>query len=199
MANVFIPSEDGIRLEAIFHRAETAATAIITHPHPLYGGTMHNYVLDTIESTYQANRYATLRFNFRGVGNSGGAYSKGKGEVADVVAAVAYAREMGAERIILAGYSFGAWVNAHVPANRLPDEMVMVSPPVALMDFSGIAALDALKLVITGEKDDFAPPSLIEKHLAGWNPEAVFRVIENTDHFYGAALPALRAILEENL
>lgn len=198
MANVFIPSEDGIRLEAIFHRGETAATAIITHPHPLYGGTMHNYVLEAIESVYQANRYATLRFNFRGVGNSGGAYSKGKGEVADVVSALAYAREMGAERILLAGYSFGAWVNAHVPANRLPDKMVMVSPPVALMDFSGIAALASLKLVITGENDDIAPPSLIKKHLPGWNPEAVFRVIENTDHFYGAALPALKAILDEN-
>lgn len=198
MNQVFFNSKDGVRLEGKLHRTEKAPAAIITHPHPLYGGTMNNYVLDVIESVFLEKGFTTLRFNFRGVGKSSGSYSDGKGEIEDVIGAVSFAAETGADRVVLAGYSFGAWVNAHAQSYVQPTEMVMVSPPVAMMDFSEIAALPSLRLVITGENDEIAPPETIQTHLALWNPEATLRVIANGDHFYGNSLPALKAALKEN-
>ncbi|MFO8111935.1 MAG: CocE/NonD family hydrolase [Desulfosalsimonadaceae bacterium] len=198
MEYIFFDSKDGVRLEGLWHGEKNSPAAIITHPHPLYGGTMNNYVLDIIESAFLEKGYATLRFNFRGVGKSSGSYSDGKGEIDDVIGAVSFAEENGADRLVLAGYSFGAWVNAQAQAYMQPTEMVMISPPVAMMDFSGVAFLPALRLVVTGENDEIAPPETIQKHLALWNPEATLRIIENGDHFYGSSLPALKAILKEN-
>jgi predicted alpha/beta-fold hydrolase len=74
---------------------DNAPAAVITHPHPLYGGTMHNYVLDTVESAFVEKGYATLRFNFRGVGKSDGRFSDGKGELNDVIGALDYVRKTG--------------------------------------------------------------------------------------------------------
>ncbi len=198
MAHVFFESKDGVRIEGIWQGAKNAPAAIITHPHPLYGGTMNNYVLDIIESAFLEKKYATLRFNFRGVGKSSGRYSDGKGEIDDVVGAMAFAVKNGAERVVLAGYSFGAWVNAHLPMHIHPAEMIMISPPVAMMDFSGVATLPSLRIVVTGENDEIAPPETIQQHLSLWNPEATLRIIENGDHFYGNSLPALKTILKEN-
>ncbi len=199
MAHVFFDSKDGVRLEGIWHGDKNAPAAIITHPHPLYGGTMDNYVIDAVASAFLENNYATLRFNFRGVGESTGRYSDGKGEVDDVLGAVAYAGQIGAGQIVLAGYSFGAWVNAHVPMHLQPVEMIMISPPVAMMDFSAIDALASLTLVITGENDEIAPPAMIKRHLARWNPEARLRVIQNDDHFYATGLPALKTMVKEHI
>ncbi len=199
MAHVFFDSKDGTRLEGILHERDNAPAAVLTHPHPLYGGTMNNYVLDAIESVFLEKGYATLRFNFRGTGKSGGRHTNGKGEINDVLGALARVRQNGTQRILLSGFSFGAWVNAHVPAEMQPPEMIMVSPPVAMMDFSAAPALPHLKLVVTGENDDIAPPELIQKYLPRWNPEAALRIIDNGDHFFGSSLPALKAILRENL
>jgi uncharacterized protein len=201
MKRIYFNARDGITLEGILHGhpEEKAPAAVITHPHPLYGGTMDNYVLDTVASAFVEKGYTTLRFNFRGVGDSDGRFSDGRGELEDVIGALDYVRNNGARQIVLAGYSFGAWVNAHVPSELQPDQMAMISPPVAMLDFSGVGAISSLKLVITGEKDDIAPPSTIKKLLATWNPDTVFRVLGNTDHFYGSSLPALKSILQEEL
>ena len=198
MEHIFFDAKDGVRLEGLWHRKANAPAAVITHPHPLYGGTMNNYVLDIMESAFLEKGYATLRFNFRGVGKSSGTYSDGTGEIDDVIGALSFAAENGAERIILAGYSFGAWVNAHLPRQAQSPEIIMVSPPVAMMDFSDISALPSLKLIVTGENDEIAPPDGIKRLIPLWNPSATLRVIENGDHFFGTTLPALKKILKEN-
>ncbi len=132
--------------------------AVITHPHPLYGGDMHNNIVAAITRAYRQKGYTTLRFNFRGVGNSQGKHDNGIGEQEDVRAAISYLAGLGIGRIDLAGYSFGAWVNALAIKNdTTPQNMIMVSPPVAFVDFGSISDLGNLRLIVTGSRDDIAP------------------------------------------
>ena len=99
--------------------------AVISHPHPLMGGDMRNPVVEILAESLFAGGLSTLRFNFRGVGMSEGVFDEGRGEQEDVLAAVTYLERQGIREIVLAGYSFGAWVNAGVilreePASRRP-------------------------------------------------------------------------------
>ena len=107
-----------------------------------------------------------------------------------------YLAGLNINQIDLAGYSFGAWVNALAGANNLNIEnMVMVSPPVAFIDFGSISDLGSLRLIVTGSRDDIAPPDLIKKSYAGWNAAAQFEVMDGADHFYAGYLDKLEAIL----
>jgi len=196
---VFFKSEK-LELEGLLGRESDDRAVVVTHPHPLYGGEMHNPVVDIIARAYQQMGYTTLRFNFRGVGRSPGTYDDGKGEGQDVLAALSYLRDTGFKTIDLAGYSFGAWVNAHVnPGAAGYERMVMVSPPVAFMDFSKVSALPSLALVVAGGRDDIGPPDMIRQLLPGWNPEARFEIIQGTDHFYSGALDTLEGVLRQAL
>ena len=169
---------------------------VISHPHPLYGGDMYAAAVESIVYAYWQKGYTTLRFNFRGVGGSQGRYENGIGEQQDVRAALVFLSEAGLKTIDLAGYSFGAWVNAHaILEDALVAQMVMVSPPVGFMDFKGVSAIECLTLVVTGSRDQIAPPELIKKMLPAWNPEARFEVIEGADHFYGGYFERLESVL----
>jgi alpha/beta superfamily hydrolase len=161
---------------------------------------MHNNVVAAICKAYHKLNRTTLRFNFRGVGNSQGSYGDGLGEQADVLAAISYLAELGLQKIDLAGYSFGAWVNAHLNCSTAGIErMVMVSPPVAFIDFAAVNAIDCLKLIVTGSRDDIAPPAIIRELYSRWNPAAHFEVIDSADHFYGGYEAQLEAVLFSNL
>lgn len=173
---------------------------VITHPHPLYGGSMHNNVVESLVQAYQQAGYATLRFNFRGVGSSQGEYDHGQGEQEDVKTALHYLAEQGKNVVDLAGYSFGAWVNALArPESDTVHRMVMVSPPVAFLDFGPPQSIPQLRLVVAGSRDEIAPPELIQTTLPNWNPGARLEIIEGADHFYGAFTDKLETILAEYL
>ena len=101
-----------LELEGLFESGRTTRGAVITHPHPLYGGNMHNPVVDAIRRAYRMKGVATLRFNFRGTGESEGQHDNGVGEQDDVLAALSFLTESGFQPVDVAGYSFGAWVNA---------------------------------------------------------------------------------------
>ena len=157
---------------------------------------MYNLVVETIVHVYNIKGYSTLKFNFRGVGRSQGKYDNGDGEQKDVLAALSLLGDMGMEQIDLAGYSFGAWVNAHaVQEDVSVKNMVMVSPPVGFMDFRTIGPMDCLKFVVTGSRDDIAPADAVEKMRSAWNPNARFEVIDGADHFYGGYLNQLESVL----
>ena len=190
-----------LRLEGYWQAGIVSKGVVITHPHPLYGGTMDNPVVETVQRTYQEHGFATLRFNFRGVGGSQGRYDNGAGEQDDVRAAVAFVRNKAVPDIDLAGYSFGAWVNAEVAVDRrIPIEsMVMVSPPVGFIEFEKVNALSHLKLVVTGSRDDIAPADRIRELLPVWNPDAQFEIIDGCDHFYAGYLDKLQSILTQYL
>ena len=187
---------DGLEIEGSLFEGGKEKGAIVTHPHPLYGGNMQNNVVGAVSSAYQKSGFTTLRFNFRGVGRSQGSYGDGIGEQEDVRAAVAWLKDYGIRHIELAGYSFGAWVNALAANDGLNvDRMVMVSPPVAFIEFKDIKGLGSLKLVVTGSRDDIAPASMVEKSYPTWNAAAEFEVINGADHFYGGFESQLEAVL----
>jgi len=173
-------------IEGLLEKSSETKGVVITHPHPLYGGNMHNNVVMVISHTYQKLGYTTLRFNFRGVGSSQGSYGDGNGEQEDVRAAIACLTDRGMKQIDLAGYSFGAWVNGHLNCTKVGiANMVMVSPPVAFIDFDSVKAIDCLKLIVTGSRDDIAPAEIIRQSYHEWNAGAHLEVINGADHFYG--------------
>jgi hypothetical protein len=169
---------------------------VITHPHPLYGGNMYNNVVEALSRVYQMAGYTTLRFNFRSVGSSEGKYDNGLGEQEDVKAALHYLAQRSKKVLDLAGYSFGSWVNAHAisEVDRV-DRMVMISPPVAFMDFNSVGLTPQIQLVVAGSQDQIAPPKLIENMLPSWNPRALLEVIDGADHFYLGYTEKLESVL----
>jgi alpha/beta superfamily hydrolase len=176
---------ENLELEAIIDRRDAARGVVVTHPHPLYGGDMNNHVVSIICRAYARRGVTTLRFNFRGAGRSQGRYDEGRGEQNDVRAAADFLANSGAGQVDLAGYSFGAWVSAlATTAGLQAQRLIMVSPPVAFVDFSTIAALPNLQLVVTGSRDDIAPPALIKRHLQKWRPQLQLNIIDGADHFY---------------
>jgi len=187
---------ENYEIEGLLNKKNEKKGVVVTHPHPLYGGDMYNLVVETIVHVYNIKGYSTLKFNFRGVGRSQGKYDNGDGEQKDVLAALSLLGDMGMEQIDLAGYSFGAWVNAHaVQEDVSVKNMVMVSPPVGFMDFRTIGPMDCLKFVVTGSRDDIAPADAVEKMRSAWNPNARFEVIDGADHFYGGYLNQLESVL----
>ena len=187
-------------IEGRFEKSSQEKGVVITHPHPLYGGDMHNNVVAVITRVFRKKGYTTLRFNFRGVGSSQGSYGDGVGEQEDVLAAVSYLAKIGIKQIDLGGYSFGAWVNAlAVKKDMQIENMVMISPPVAFIDFSSISDISSLKLIVTGSRDDIAPAKLIKKSYPMWHPGARFEVIKGADHFYGEYINRLEAVLTAHL
>jgi alpha/beta superfamily hydrolase len=184
-----------IELEGLLHAADGDKGVVISHPHPLFGGDMRNVVVEAVSRAYRQAGYTTLRFNFRGVGGSGGDYGGGVGERADVEAALQYLWDKGKTALDLAGYSFGAWVNGHSRWAGALRRMIMISPPVGFPEFREIPALPALRLVVTGGSDPLAPAVLLETLVPQWNPAARLEVIEGGDHFYGGALDRLQTKL----
>jgi len=189
-----------LRLEGRLHRATGPDAAVLTHPHPLYGGEMDNPVVTTLAEVYQRLGYSTLRFNFRGVGRSGGDYGDGDGEQADARAAAAHLSRLGKTVTDLAGYSFGAWVNLRLnPPLATVRRQVVVAPPVLFLDFDPVAAPPAELAVIVGDRDRMAPLAPLRALLPHWHPAARLRIVTGADHFFGAALDRLAAQVEAAL
>ena len=131
---------------------------------------------------------------------SEGEYDEGIGEQDDVKEAIAFLAESGKKDIDLAGYSFGSWVNA-IGLNKYENiiQVVMVSPPVDLMDFSSINSDSRIKLVISGSEDEIADTGSIEKVISSWNKDAEFKIIQGTDHFYRDKTAELQKVIGDFL
>ena len=192
--------EQGVMLEGRYQyvRGEKAC-AVITHPHPSYGGNMDNPVVLQMVKSFNKKGYSTLRFNFRGVGASTGSHGGGEAEMADVRAAIGFIDH---HRLCLAGYSFGSRVNAGFMASdfgRGISDHIMVSPPVAFMSFEGVARPHNTGLVITGALDEIAPPDEVQEQMDAWNNPGRFEIIPGADHFFSGALHLLANTLEAYL
>ncbi len=200
MEQQILLDEKELCLEGLLSQGHDKKGAILTHPHPLYGGDMHNAVITTLARAYQEMGWTTLRFNFRGVGLRQSAVDDGKAEVEDLQAAIAYLQETGIERLHLTGYSFGAWVLscwAHRRGTQ-PHPILMVAPPVALIRFPA-GPLPALKAVFTGRQDELAPPAQIQSLLPQWHPDIPFIIIENTDHFFYNKMDELKLKFSQSI
>jgi hypothetical protein len=210
--NVFFHSR-AVQLEGLLSVQEAfsfRAGLVCCHPHPEYGGDMHNGVVAAAVEAGSSEGYSTLRFNFRGVGRSGGSYEEGIGEREDVVAAVDYlgTRLAGCEpsqqgsgnRFTLMGYNFGAWVGLPVATE---DEritgMAAVAPPLGLYNFDFLKGCRKAKMVVVGEKDMFCPVSLLEPWYRGLEEPKELRIIKGADHFFFSHHSTLVQTLREFL
>ncbi len=196
--HVMLPAADA-DLEGRFVSGTAPGGAVITHPHPLYGGTMDNNVVWTAARAFQARGQATLRFNFRGVGFSSGSYGEGLAEVADIQAALAYLREHADPPYWLVGYSFGAAVAARaLLAGLAATGGVLISPPIAFMTLDFLPDTPRLQLVICGDRDDLCPLADLKVRLAPAREPVALAVLPGADHFYGGREADLFQLLRDH-
>lgn len=198
--NTFITGPAG-RIEAILKEpaGEITRAAVVCHPHPLFGGTMHNKVVYRIAKAFFDSGFAALRFNFRGVGRSEGAHDAGRGEQDDLRSAIQFIEEKypGAE-IWLAGFSFGAAVllRAGCP-NPFVRAIVAVGTPVSKYDFASEVICDKPRLFVQGEQDEFGSVADLEKLIAALGGSVQMKVIEGADHFFEGHLDELARVVSE--
>jgi alpha/beta superfamily hydrolase len=183
---VFI--EGGCKLEGILNENSKRGGVIICHPHPLYGGDMHNNVVCAIEEGFADKGFTTLRFNFRGVGASEGSYGEGQGEVEDLVGAVEFLkRQIDKDAaIMLAGYSFGAWI-CSMATSRLErmGGLFLVSYPFAFYESNTLRNYEGKIFLVGGKLDDIGPVAqLMDVYKAMPSIQKSLKII-STDHFYG--------------
>ena len=190
-------------LEAIAHEAEGVAQplyGIVCHPHPLFGGSMDNKVVYTVARALQTSGIATLRFNFRGVGASAGTYDEGAGETQDAAAVADFgAARWPNRRLILAGFSFGAFVALRLALARSAARLITVAPPVGRFDFSELHAPACPWLVVQGDADDVVDPSAVIAWVTRQNPAPELRVVPGVGHFFHGHLAELRDAVIETL
>ena len=199
------------RLEAILWSnseqsaaAQPTLAAVVCHPHPLYGGTMHNKVVYQTAKTIHRFRLPVLRFNFRGAGSSEGVHDQGRGEEQDALAALDFlAAEYPGAPLLVAGFSFGSWVGLRAGcSDERVAELIGLGLPVADLGNRGFSYLDRCekpKLLVSGEFDRFGPQEKLRAMAEQFPP----RVRENSrvvivpgaDHFFAGHLADLdRAI-----
>lgn len=202
-ASLLLPGPAGvIELACALPEPDTArsGTAVICHPHPLQGGTMHNKVVTIIERALRELGLATVRFNFRGVGESSGSYDEGEGESDDLAAIVAWVREVRPGDVVwLAGFSFGSYVALRNARRLDAAALVTVAPPVGRWDFSQITLPECPWLVVQGEEDEVVDPAAVFDWIESLaEPPQLVRMPE-TGHFFHRRLMDLRGLLKNAL
>lgn len=186
------------RLEALVDlpREPVIAAAILCHPHPLHGGTLHNKVTYTLARTFARLGAAALRFNFRGVGASAGRYDDGDGETLDCVAAVEWARAQWPDRAVyLGGFSFGAAVAIRVAQPLRARGLVTVAPPVERLG-AGFQIPRCRWLLLQGAQDDVVSPAAVRRWARALEPAPELRTISGAGHFFHGRLRAIAAAVE---
>lgn len=203
--NHWIPAPHG-RLEALYRPSDTpgAPVALVLHPHPLHGGTMHNKVVHRTAKVLEEHGYATLRFNFRGVGQSTGAYDHGVGETADAEVALDFllAEHPHPEEVIVAGFSFGSVIALRVGcADARVGRIIAIGVPLRLDSLACLLTCTKPKLFLHGEADAIAPLDPLRDYLdqlPAMNNNQLVTVPEAT-HFFDRHSQELRERLAQFL
>jgi len=176
---------------------EPRGIALVAHPHPLFGGSLDNKVAQTLAKVFAELGYASLRPNFRGTGESEGEHDNGQGETADMVGLAEQARaRFGELPLVLAGYSFGAFVQSRVALEIAPERMVLVAPPAGRIAAGRSYATERVPagtIVIHGEKDETVPLA----NVFDWarSQELPIVVVPGADHFFHRRLRLIRDII----
>jgi alpha/beta superfamily hydrolase len=194
--NFFLEGPVG-RLEAILWspsaRDRPPVAAVVCHPHPLFGGTMHNKVVYQAAKSLDALGIPVLRFNFRGAGLSAGAHDRGHGEQGDVRAALDFLRnEFPGVPILLAGFSFGSLVGLRVGCeDPRVSHLIGLGIPVNSSDFSFLSDCSKPKLFVHGSNDKFGAVERVKTLVASWPGDNRLVVVEGADHFFAGKLDQL--------
>jgi alpha/beta superfamily hydrolase len=201
--NLFVPASHG-NLEAILKEprgTDVRGVALVLHPHPLGGGTMHNKVVFRAAAALNDARLVTLRLNFRGVGQSAGTHDDGRGELDDVRAGLDYlSTHYPNHTITLAGFSFGAWVGLRV---GIPDQRVVrlisIGTPAQKYDFDFLTECRKPILFVHGDRDEFGSAESLKKLVGRLPAEAKARleIISNAGHFFEGRLDELKRAITD--
>lgn len=192
------------KLEALLNVGDENAThaAMVCHPHPLYGGTMHNKVVFNAMKALSSFGFPVLRFNFRGAGLSEGKHDEGRGEAEDVHAAIDWLDESFGLPIIFAGFSFGAatGLRAACPDARVVG-VISLGTPVAAegrsYTYLFLAQCRKPKLFLSGSRDQYGPVANLEQVVSIAAEPKKFVLLEDADHFFEGKLPMVRNAIEE--
>jgi uncharacterized protein len=200
--NLFLEGPAG-RLEAILwtpsapvrHRPPLAAA--VCHPHPLFGGTMHNKVVYQAAKSLDALGLPVLRFNFRSAGLSAGEHDRGIGEQGDVRAALDFLRtQFPGVPILVAGFSFGAWVGLRVGCEHpRVSHLIGLGIPVNSSDFSFLILCNKPKLFVHGSEDEYGAVGQVKSLVASLAGENHLVIVEEGDHFFAGKLDQLHAAI----
>lgn len=175
-------------------------TAIICHPHPLQGGSMHNKVVTMIERSLRELGLATVIFNFRGVGASEGAFDEGRGESEDVLAIAEWIQSVRPnDALWLAGFSFGSYVAARAAPQLPVRQMISVAPPIGRWDFNVLASPLCPWLVIQGEADEVVDPEAVYAWVAAQPEPPTLVRMPDTSHFFHRRLMDLRGAIKNGV
>jgi uncharacterized protein len=185
------------RLEAILWNPTRAGTpalaAVLCHPHPLFGGTLHNKVVYQAAKSLDALGIPVLRFNFRGAGLSAGEHDRGLGERGDVQAAIDFlAAEYPQIPLLVGGFSFGSWVGLRVGCGDVRvQELIGMGLPVNSTDLAYLQTCDKPKLIVQGTNDEHGASEKVESLVARSTGDTRLVFVQGADHFFVARLNEL--------
>jgi uncharacterized protein len=179
------------------------AFAVVCHPHPLFGGTLDNKVVYTVARAFEQLGAPAIRFNFRGVGASGGSYDEGRGESEDALAIIRFGRQRWpGVPLWLAGFSFGGAVAARIAAAAQPERLVLVAPGITRLERADFDAARAAQpecpwLIVQGDADDVVPPAAVLDWAAArlplpGVPAPTVSVLPGAGHFFHGRINELR-------
>ena len=179
---------------------DAAAYAVLCHPHPLFGGTMDNKVVTTVAGALRESGIPTLRFNYRGVGASAGSFDEGIGETLDAAAVADWgaARWVG-RQLIVAGFSFGAYVALRLAQKRSLARILTIAPPVERCDFSGLSVPDCPWLIVQGDADDVVDPQAVARWAQALFPPPKLLMLTGVGHFFHGHLQELRDAVSDEI
>lgn len=192
------------RIEALLQEwegGEPPFVAVVCHPHPLYGGTLHNKVAHRLAATLHARGGAVMRFNFRGVGRSEGSHDRGQGELDDarIVLAELRRRHPGVPAWA-AGFSFGSWVASRLAASDPAIErLILIAPPVHTQTFEEMRTSPVPKLVVQGTADDICRPENLARVYPEWAEPKRLVEVPGAGHFFDRQLAELATAIESGI
>jgi alpha/beta superfamily hydrolase len=179
---------------------EIAATVILCHPHPLHGGTMHNKVVTIMERSLRELGLRTVRFNFRGAGESEGEHDDGYGETDDLFAVAEWVRRKRPDDTLwLGGFSFGSYVATRAALNLDTGQLITIAPPVDRYPFDSLPHPECPWLVIQGDEDEVVNIDMVQQWANTLKPEPELIVMREADHFFHRRLMDLRGLLKNGV
>jgi hypothetical protein len=177
-----------------------AGVAIVCHPHPLQGGTMHNKVVTMVSRSLVELGIATVRFNFRGVGASAGEHDEGRGETDDVIAIGEWLRrERPHDALWLAGFSFGSYIALRAAKRLGAKQLIQIAPPVGRWAFEDIELPECPWLVVQGEADEVVDPNAVYAWIASLAKPPTLVRMPDTSHFFHRRLMDLRGAVKNGV
>ncbi len=176
------------------------ATAVLCHPHPRHGGTMRNKVVTIMERALRELGLCTVRFNYRGVGESEGEFDDGIGESEDLYSVVEWVRRVRPDTDLwLGGFSFGAYITLQV-AQELPvRQLITIAPPVERYGFDHLMPPNCPWLVVQGEEDDVVSPQAVQDWVNALDQKPDLVMMEGTGHFFHRRLMDLRGLIKNHV